>query len=105
MGTYGCNAPTAIMNTRVTFNCKRRGFCPGCGVRRIAESAALLKQMTSAYALVVAALAAAAFDFVGSTPDYENHTQLFTAAASQTVLRFSSLVSSGVRYPHLNNRS
>ena len=26
----------------VAFSCKRRGFCPGCGVRRMAESAALL---------------------------------------------------------------
>jgi ribosomal protein S27E len=26
----------------VAFNCKRRGFCPSCGARRMAESAALL---------------------------------------------------------------
>ena len=26
----------------VAFSCKRRGFCPSCGVRRMAESAALL---------------------------------------------------------------
>ena len=26
----------------VTFSCKRRGFCPSCGARRMAESAALL---------------------------------------------------------------
>ena len=26
----------------VAFSCKRRGFCPSCGARRIAESAALL---------------------------------------------------------------
>ncbi len=26
----------------VAFSCKRRGFCPGCGARRMAESAALL---------------------------------------------------------------
>lgn len=25
----------------VAFSCKRRGFCPSCGVRRMAESAAL----------------------------------------------------------------
>ena len=25
----------------VAFSCKRRGFCPGCGARRMAESAAL----------------------------------------------------------------
>jgi ribosomal protein S27E len=26
----------------VAFSCKRRGFCPSCGARRVAESAALL---------------------------------------------------------------
>ena len=26
----------------VAFSCKRRGFCPGCGARRMADSAALL---------------------------------------------------------------
>ena len=26
----------------VAFSCKRRGFCPSCGTRRMAESAALL---------------------------------------------------------------
>ncbi|MFT5675658.1 MAG: ribosomal protein S27E, partial [Paraglaciecola sp.] len=26
----------------VAFSCKRRGFCPCCGARRMAESAALL---------------------------------------------------------------
>jgi ribosomal protein S27E len=26
----------------VAFSCKRRGFCPGCGARRMTESAALL---------------------------------------------------------------
>ena len=26
----------------VTFSCKRRGFCPSCGARRMAETAALL---------------------------------------------------------------
>ncbi len=26
----------------VVFSCKRRGFCPSCGARRMAESAALL---------------------------------------------------------------
>ena len=26
----------------VAFNCKRRGFCPSCGARRMAERAALL---------------------------------------------------------------
>jgi hypothetical protein len=26
----------------VVFNCRRRGFCPSCGARRMAESAALL---------------------------------------------------------------
>lgn len=26
----------------VAFSCKRRGFCPGCGARRMAESATLL---------------------------------------------------------------
>lgn len=26
----------------VAFSCKRRGFCPNCGARRMAESAALL---------------------------------------------------------------
>ena len=26
----------------VAFSCKRRGFCPSCGARRMAESAALL---------------------------------------------------------------
>ena len=26
----------------VAFSCKRRGFCPSCGARRIAESATLL---------------------------------------------------------------
>ena len=26
----------------VAFSCKRRGFCPSCGARRIAEGAALL---------------------------------------------------------------
>lgn len=26
----------------LAFSCKRRGFCPGCGARRMAESAALL---------------------------------------------------------------
>jgi len=26
----------------VAFSCKRRGFCPRCGARRMAESAALL---------------------------------------------------------------
>jgi ribosomal protein S27E len=27
----------------VAFSCKRRGFCPSCGARRMAESAALLR--------------------------------------------------------------
>jgi len=27
----------------VAFSCKRRGFCPSCGARRMAESAALLE--------------------------------------------------------------
>jgi len=27
---------------RVAFSCKRRGFCPSCGARRMVESAALL---------------------------------------------------------------
>ena len=27
---------------RVAFSCKRRGFCPSCGARRMAESAAVL---------------------------------------------------------------
>jgi len=27
---------------RVAFSCRRRGFCPGCGARRMVESAALL---------------------------------------------------------------
>ena len=31
-------APIAV----VAFSCKRRGFCPSCGARRMAESAALL---------------------------------------------------------------
>ncbi|WP_244885007.1 transposase zinc-binding domain-containing protein [Glaciecola punicea] len=26
----------------MAFSCKRRGFCPSCGARRMAESAALL---------------------------------------------------------------
>ena len=26
----------------VDFSCKRRGFCPSCGARRMAEAAALL---------------------------------------------------------------
>jgi len=26
----------------VAFSCKRRGFCPSCGARRMADSAALL---------------------------------------------------------------
>ncbi len=26
----------------VAFSCKRRGFCPSCGARRMAETAALL---------------------------------------------------------------
>jgi hypothetical protein len=26
----------------VAFSCKKRGFCPSCGARRMAESAALL---------------------------------------------------------------
>ena len=26
----------------LAFSCKRRGFCPSCGARRMAESAALL---------------------------------------------------------------
>lgn len=26
----------------VAFSCKRRGFCPSCGVKRMVESAALL---------------------------------------------------------------
>lgn len=26
----------------MAFNCKRRGFCPSCGARRMAEGAALL---------------------------------------------------------------
>lgn len=26
----------------VAFSCKRRGFCPNCGARRITEAAALL---------------------------------------------------------------
>ena len=26
----------------VAFSCERRGFCPSCGARRMAESAALL---------------------------------------------------------------
>ncbi|MFT6331257.1 MAG: hypothetical protein ACJAYN_003207 [Bermanella sp.] len=26
----------------VVFSCKRRGFCPSCGARRLAETAALL---------------------------------------------------------------
>ena len=27
---------------RVAFSCKRRGFCPSCGARRMTDSAALL---------------------------------------------------------------
>ncbi len=31
----------------VAFSCKRRGFCPSCGARRMAESAALLIEQKS----------------------------------------------------------
>lgn len=34
-------APTAPMRS-MSFSCKRRGFCPSCGARRIAETAAHL---------------------------------------------------------------
>ena len=33
---------TCLAEHLVAFSCKRRGFCPGCGARRMAESAALL---------------------------------------------------------------
>ncbi|MED5458553.1 MAG: transposase zinc-binding domain-containing protein, partial [Pseudomonadota bacterium] len=33
----GCHAERLV-----AFSCKRRGFCPSCGARRMAESAALL---------------------------------------------------------------
>ncbi|TEZ23596.1 hypothetical protein BON66_02725 [Escherichia coli] len=32
----------------VAFSCKRRGFCPSCGARRMAESAALLDELPKA---------------------------------------------------------
>ena len=33
---------TCLAEHLVAFSCKRRGFCPSCGARRMAESAALL---------------------------------------------------------------
>jgi hypothetical protein len=33
---------TCLAEPLVAFSCKRRGFCPSCGARRMAESAALL---------------------------------------------------------------
>ncbi|MEN1933965.1 transposase zinc-binding domain-containing protein [Escherichia coli] len=42
MAFYGFAASLATPSTRVAFSCKRRGFCPSCGARRMAESAALL---------------------------------------------------------------
>ena len=33
---------TCQKERQVAFSCKRRGFCPSCGARRMAESAALL---------------------------------------------------------------
>ncbi len=41
MAFYGFAASLATPST-VAFSCKRRGFCPSCGARRMAESAALL---------------------------------------------------------------
>ena len=33
---------TCHAERRVAFSCKRRGFCPSCGTRRMVQSAALL---------------------------------------------------------------
>ena len=37
----------------VAFSCKRRGFCPSCGARRMAESSALLYANLANYAVAV----------------------------------------------------
>ncbi|WP_407244113.1 transposase zinc-binding domain-containing protein [Klebsiella michiganensis] len=42
MAFYGFAASLAHAEHLVAFSCKRRGFCPSCGARRMAESAALL---------------------------------------------------------------
>ena len=40
---------------RGAFSCKRRGFCPSCGARRMAESAALLVDGSTQYAGLITA--------------------------------------------------
>ncbi|EFG9844256.1 IS91 family transposase, partial [Shigella boydii] len=42
MAFYGFAAESCHAEHLVAFSCKRRGFCPSCGARRMAESAALL---------------------------------------------------------------
>ncbi len=42
MVSCGFAARIVISERLVAFSCKRRGFCPSCGARRMAESAALL---------------------------------------------------------------
>jgi ribosomal protein S27E len=48
MAMHGKSLPLRVQCTHchhehlVAFSCKRRGFCPNCGTRRMAESAALL---------------------------------------------------------------
>ena len=37
-----CDSDSCHAERLVAFSCKRRGFCPSCGARRMAESAALL---------------------------------------------------------------
>jgi hypothetical protein len=42
MGSYACVVPTTPNEKLVVFSCKRRGFCPSCGGRRMAQTAAHL---------------------------------------------------------------
>ncbi len=41
-GCLGMRCEDCQHERRVAFSCKRAGFCPSCGARRMAESAALL---------------------------------------------------------------
>jgi hypothetical protein len=40
--SYACVAPSCAPERLVAFSCKRRGFCPSCGARRMAATAARL---------------------------------------------------------------
>ena len=71
----------------VAFSCKRRGFCPSCGARRMAQTAAHLVEH------VIAACAGAAVGAVTSDPAFARHSQS------------TGLTESGLSYCWLHNPS